>query len=115
MGPRRPGTRAAGRIPTNAARPMAVLAWLIPLVESSHAPDESLDMGRQIVAPVRPMNYSDLFVVVLLVAGMYGLIVALARQPQFLTKAVNPYRGPWLLAALTALWFGIGLLRLEPP
>jgi hypothetical protein len=59
------------------------------------------------------MNYSDLFVVVLLVAGLYGLIVALARQPQFLTKAVNPYRGPWLLAGLTCLWFGIGLLRLE--
>src|SRR5262245_20335484 len=59
------------------------------------------------------MNYSELFVVVLLVAGLYGLIVALARQPQFVTRAVNPYRGPWLLAGLTSLWFGIGLLRLE--
>jgi len=59
------------------------------------------------------MNYSDLFVVLLLAAGLYGLIVALARQPQFVTKAVNPYRGPWFLAGLTCLWFGIGLLRLE--
>jgi hypothetical protein len=59
------------------------------------------------------MNYSDLFVVLVLAAGLYGLIVALARQRQFLTRAVNPYRGPWLLAGLTALWFGIGLLRLE--
>src|SRR3954463_9770691 len=59
------------------------------------------------------MNYSELFVVVLLVVGLYGLIVALARQRQFLTKAVNPYRMPWFLAGLTALWFGIGLLHLE--
>ncbi|HEX3150269.1 MAG TPA: hypothetical protein VHR66_19490 [Gemmataceae bacterium] len=59
------------------------------------------------------MNYSDLFVVLLLAAGLYGLIVALARQPQFVTRAVNPYRVPWLLAGLTCLWFGIGLLRLE--
>jgi hypothetical protein len=59
------------------------------------------------------MNYSELFVVVLLAAGLYGLIVALARQPQFVTKAVNPYRVPWFLAGLTALWFGVGLLRLE--
>ena len=59
------------------------------------------------------MNLSELLVVLLLAAGLYGLIVALARQRQFLTKAVNPYRGPWLLAGITALWFGIGLLRLE--
>lgn len=59
------------------------------------------------------MNYSELFVVVMLAAGLYGLIVALARQRHFLTKAVNPYRGPWLLAGLTALWFGVGLLRME--
>ena len=59
------------------------------------------------------MNYSDLLVVVGLVAGLYGLIVALARQRQFLTKAVNPHRGAWLLAGITALWVGVGLLRLE--
>lgn len=59
------------------------------------------------------MNYSDLLVVLALAAGLYGLIVALARQPQFLTRAVNPYRGPWLLAGITALWFGLGLLRFE--
>jgi hypothetical protein len=59
------------------------------------------------------MNYSDLLVVVALVAGLYGLIVALARQRQFLSKAVNPHRGAWLLAGITALWVGIGLLRLE--
>jgi hypothetical protein len=39
--------------------------------------------------------------------------VALARQRHFLTRAVNPHRGAWLLAGLTALWFGAGLLRLE--
>jgi hypothetical protein len=59
------------------------------------------------------MNYSDLLVVVGLAAGLYGLIVALARQRQFLTRAVNPHRGAWLLAGLTALWVGLGLLRLE--
>ncbi len=59
------------------------------------------------------MNYSDLFVVVALVSGLYGLIVALARQRQFLTRAVNPYRLAWLLAGVTSLWCGIGLLRLE--
>src|SRR5947209_2924322 len=59
------------------------------------------------------MNYSDLLVVVLLAAGLYGLTVALARQRQFLTRAVNPYRWAWFLAGVTALWFGIGLLRLE--
>lgn len=59
------------------------------------------------------MNYSDLFVVVALAAGLYGLIVALARQKQFLMRAVNPHRTAWLLAGLTCLWFGIGLLRLE--
>lgn len=59
------------------------------------------------------MNLSDLFVVVALAAGLYGLMVALARQPQFLTRAVNPYRWPWLLAGVTALWFGAGVLRLE--
>jgi hypothetical protein len=59
------------------------------------------------------MNYSDLLVVVALVAGLYGLIVALARQRQFLSKAVNPHRGAWLVAGLTALWVGVGLLRLE--
>lgn len=59
------------------------------------------------------MNYSDLFVVLVLASGLYGLIVALARQRQFLTKAVNPYRGAWLLAGFTCLWFGVGLLRLE--
>jgi hypothetical protein len=59
------------------------------------------------------MNYSDLFVVLILASGLYGLIVALARQREFLTTAVNPYRGAWLLAGATCLWFGIGLLRLE--
>jgi hypothetical protein len=68
-------------------------------------------MGRAPVVSV--MNYSDLFVVLVLASGLYGLIVALARQRQFLTRAVNPYRGAWLLAGLTALWFGGGLLRLE--
>jgi hypothetical protein len=59
------------------------------------------------------MNYSDLFVVLALVTGLYGLMVALARQRSFLTRSVNPYRGAWLLAGITAVWFGVGLLRLE--
>lgn len=59
------------------------------------------------------MNYSDLFVVLTLVTGLYGLMVALARQRNFLTRSVNPYRGAWLLAGVTAVWFGVGLLRLE--
>jgi hypothetical protein len=59
------------------------------------------------------MNYSDLFVVLILAAGLYGLIVALARQRSFLTKAVNPYRVAWVLAAVACLWVGLGLLRLE--
>lgn len=61
------------------------------------------------------MNYSDLFVVIAFAAGLYGLIVALARQRHFLTRAVNPHRGPWLLAGATAFWVGLGLLRLESP
>jgi hypothetical protein len=59
------------------------------------------------------MNYSDLLVVIALVSGLYGLIVALARQRNFLTKAVNPYRGSWLFAGFTCLWCGVGLLRIE--
>ena len=59
------------------------------------------------------MHYSDLLVVIALVTGLYGLIVALARQRSFLTKAVNPYRGAWLFAGSTCLWCGIGLLRIE--
>jgi hypothetical protein len=59
------------------------------------------------------MHYSDLFVVLVLVAGLYGLLVALARQRRFLTGAVNPNRAAWLIAGLTALWFGLGMLRLE--
>jgi hypothetical protein len=59
------------------------------------------------------MNFSDLLVVLVLAAGLYGLIVVLARQRQFLTQAVNPYRWAWFLAGVTALWFGIGLLRIE--
>lgn len=62
---------------------------------------------------LEPMNYSDLLVVVALASGLYGLMVALARQRHFLTRAVNPYRWPWLLAGFTCAWFGVGLLRLE--
>jgi hypothetical protein len=59
------------------------------------------------------MNFSDLFIVVVIVAGLFGLIVAVVRQRQFLTKAVNPHRVAWIIAALTLFWGGIALLRLE--
>jgi hypothetical protein len=59
------------------------------------------------------LNFSDLFVVIALASALYGLIVALTRQRQFLVKAVNPHRGTWLLAALAMLWVGVSLLRWE--
>jgi hypothetical protein len=59
------------------------------------------------------MNFADLFVVLAVVSGLYGLIVALARQKNFLGQAVNPYRRSWLVAGATMIWVGIGLYRLE--
>ena len=59
------------------------------------------------------MNASDLLIVIALASGLYALIVALTRQRQFLAKAVNPHRGSWLIAALTTVWVGMGLLRWE--
>ena len=37
----------------------------------------------------------------------------MARQRHFLLKAVNPYRGVWLIAAISLFWVGLWLLRLE--
>jgi hypothetical protein len=59
------------------------------------------------------MNFTDLFVVIAMVTAFYALIVALARQRYFLAKAVNPHRKPWLVAAGSAVWLGLSLLRLE--
>jgi hypothetical protein len=59
------------------------------------------------------MNFTDLFIVAVLAITVYGLIVAISRRRQFLTEAVNPHRGAWLLAGLTVFWCGVGLLRLE--
>lgn len=59
------------------------------------------------------MNLTDLFVVVAMATALYGLIVALARQRFFLAKAVNPYRKAWLVAAGSAIWLGVSLIRLE--
>jgi len=59
------------------------------------------------------MNFSDLSVVLILASTLYALIVALTGRQNFLVRAVNPHRGTWLLAALSILWVGIGLLRLE--
>jgi hypothetical protein len=59
------------------------------------------------------MNLSDLMIVVAVVTGLYGVLVALMRQRSFLLRAVNPHRWQWFLAGTTCLWGGIGLLRLE--
>src|SRR5688500_17595801 len=59
------------------------------------------------------MNFTDLFVVIAMVTALYALIVALARQRHFLAKAVNPHRKAWLVAAASAVWIGVSLLRLE--
>lgn len=59
------------------------------------------------------MNFSDLFIVIVLVSALYGLVVALARQRHFLSKAVNPHRATWLVAAVTTFWVGVSLLRWE--
>ncbi len=59
------------------------------------------------------MDFSDLFVVVAVISGLYALIIAIARQKHFLTQAVNPYRRSWLIAGFSLMWVGIGLLRLE--
>ena len=59
------------------------------------------------------MNFSDLFVVVVLATALYALIVALTGRQHFLTNAVNPYRWTWLIAALSIFWVGVSLLRLE--
>ncbi len=59
------------------------------------------------------MNFSDLFIVVVLASAMYGLVVAVTGRRHFVVKAVNPHRGTWLIAAVSILWVGISLLRWE--
>jgi hypothetical protein len=59
------------------------------------------------------VNFTDLFVVIVLASALYGLVVAIAGRGNFLSRAVNPNRGTWLIAALSAIWVGIGLLRWE--
>jgi hypothetical protein len=59
------------------------------------------------------LNFTDLFVVLALVSAIFGVLVVLWRERQFLTRAVNPYRGLWLFAAIGAISAGISLLRLE--
>jgi hypothetical protein len=59
------------------------------------------------------MNLSDLFVVVALASALYGVLMALAGRREFLRRAVNPYRGTWLLAAAGVFWVGVSLLRWE--
>lgn len=59
------------------------------------------------------MNVSDLFVVVGLASGLYGVLVAVTGQRQFLIKAVNPHRLTWLIAGVSVLWVGLSLMRWE--
>jgi hypothetical protein len=59
------------------------------------------------------MDFSDLFVVLVLASALYALLVAMTRQRHFLAKAVNPHRATWFFAALAILWVGIGALRWE--
>jgi hypothetical protein len=59
------------------------------------------------------LNFNDLFVVLALVSAIYALLVVFWRERQFLLRAVNPYRGIWLFAAIAAISCGISLLRLE--
>lgn len=59
------------------------------------------------------MNFSDLFIVIVLASALYGLVVALTRQRHFLAKAVNPHRATWLVAAASTFWLGVSLLRWE--
>ncbi|MFM7150986.1 MAG: hypothetical protein ACKO23_14190 [Gemmataceae bacterium] len=59
------------------------------------------------------MNFSDLFVVIVLVSGMYAVLVAIAGQRNFLLKAVNPNRLHWFLAGLSVLWVGFSFMRWE--
>jgi hypothetical protein len=59
------------------------------------------------------VNFSDLFIVVALGSALYGLVVAVTGQRQFLTRAVNPHRGTWLIAAASVFWVGLTLMRWE--
>jgi hypothetical protein len=59
------------------------------------------------------MNFTDLFIVIALASGLYALVVAVTRRRHFLTRAVNPHRATWLIAAAGVLWVGVGLLRWE--
>lgn len=59
------------------------------------------------------MNFSDLFVVVVLGSALYAVLVAITGQRQFLIKAVNPHRLTWLIAGVSVLWVGLSLMRWE--
>jgi hypothetical protein len=59
------------------------------------------------------MNFSDLFVVVVLGSALYAVLVALTGQRHFLLKAVNPHRLTWLIATVSVLWVGLSLMRWE--
>lgn len=59
------------------------------------------------------MNFTDLFIVTALVSAIYGILVVVTRERQFIIKAVNPHRTAWLIAGLSAFWAGVGMLRLE--
>lgn len=59
------------------------------------------------------MNLSDLFVVLAIGSGLYAIVVALAGRRHFLLRGVNPYRGTWLVAAVSVLWVGLSLMRWE--
>jgi hypothetical protein len=59
------------------------------------------------------MNLSDLAVVVALGSALYAVIIAVAGRRDFLKDAVNPHRISWLIAAVSLLWVGAGLLRWE--
>lgn len=59
------------------------------------------------------MDLTDLFVVFALVSAVYGVLVLLTRDHRFLHRAVNPFRGAWLIAGFSAFWGGVALLRWE--
>src|SRR5262245_52714935 len=59
------------------------------------------------------MTFSDLVVVAGVASGLFGLLMAVSREQRFLSRAVNPHRMTWLIAAVSIVWVGLSLMRLE--
>jgi len=59
------------------------------------------------------MDLSNLLLVVLYASCLYGLLVAMAREPRFLSRVVNPYLWQFSVVGVSVFLTGFGLLRWE--